>query len=145
MPTPIKVTVNDREVQQLFRDVTRRVRDTEPAMKEIGEVLLLSTDQRFEQEQDPQGRRWAALRPSTIARKRVLGRILKILQETGTGRAGINYRTTPNSVAVGTPSKYMADHQLGRGQTVRQFLGLSADDLNESKIILRNYVIRGKR
>ena len=118
----VSATVNDRPAQQLLNQVGRRFRDTTPVMAEIGEVLVLGTDQRFEREIDPDGVRWQENAPSTIERKRALGRILKILQETGGGRAGINYQVRRNGVEVGSPSKHMADHHLGRGQAERRWL-----------------------
>jgi phage gpG-like protein len=62
------------------------------ALKEIGEYMLLATDLRFETETDPSGVPWAKNTPYTIRQKRALGRIQKVLQSTGIGRATITYQ-----------------------------------------------------
>ncbi|MEL6853503.1 MAG: phage virion morphogenesis protein [Cyanobacteria bacterium J06607_13] len=137
----ITVQYDDRDVQRLLTDGIIRLRDLTAPMQEIGETLVLSTDERFEREEDPQGRRWKDITPRTRARKRAMGRINKILQDTGTGRASINYRAGKFKVSVGTPIDYMADHQLGRGQDRREFLGISQDDRREIIAILSDYAI----
>lgn len=58
----------------------------------MGEYLLQATDDRFVQEIAPDGTPWLPNSPRTIAHKRRLGRILKILQSTGRGRHSIRYR-----------------------------------------------------
>lgn len=60
--------------------------------KSIGEYMILEIDEGFERQADPFGRPWEAINPRTLERKRRLGRIEKILQDTGTGRNSINYR-----------------------------------------------------
>jgi phage gpG-like protein len=66
--------------------------DMRDLMKNIGEAMVLSTDQRWEQEIDPDGIPWAPNSPWIRAKKRAEGRIDKILQYTGRGRASINYQ-----------------------------------------------------
>lgn len=139
MAASIQPTVNDLAVQRLLRGAVLRFKDLSPAMREIGEYHLLATDQRWEREVAPDGTRWRDLRPATVARKRNAGRIVKILQETGTARASINYRADRFSVSTGTPQKYMATHQKDR-----RFLGYSDDDLGEVKTILTNYLVKGR-
>lgn len=120
--------VDDKTVIKLLRDIQSRSRDLTIPLREVGEQLLFSSDQRFEREVDPDGRPWKSNSPRTTARKRALGRILKVLQETGTGRASLNYRASRRSLEIGTPIDYMADHQLGRnGQAERRFLPITRD------------------
>ena len=61
-------------------------------LQEMGEYLLLSTDQRWEKEEAPDGTPWAKNAPWVIERKKRLGKIQKILQETGRLRSSIGYR-----------------------------------------------------
>lgn len=135
----VTISYNDREVQAYFRQAIRRFRDLSAPMREIGEALVLSTDERWEREEDPTGRPWEDISPRTRARKRAKGRIDKILQDTGTGRASINYQADRFRVVIGTPLDYMANHQLGRGQTKREFLGISEGDRAEILAIMRDY------
>jgi phage gpG-like protein len=84
---------------------------------------------------------WEDISPRTRAIKRAKGRIDKILQDTGTGRASINYQANRFSVSVGTPLTYMNDHQLGRdGQKVRQFIGATEEDREEMQRIMEDYL-----
>lgn len=61
-------------------------------LQEMGEYMLYATDQRWEQEVDPSGMPWAKNAPWVIERKKKLGRIQKILQDTGRLRSSIAYR-----------------------------------------------------
>lgn len=136
----VTVQYNDAEVQRLLSRAILRLRDLSIPMREIGELHLLSTDERFENEVDPFGRPWKDIKPRTRAIKRAKGRIDKILQGTGAGRNSVNYRATKFSVSTGTPVKYMADHQRGTGgQDKREFLGSSDEDREETIAILRDW------
>ncbi|MEM9149519.1 MAG: phage virion morphogenesis protein [Cyanobacteria bacterium P01_F01_bin.3] len=137
----VTIQYDDLDTQRYLAQTIRRFRDLSAPMREIGEVMVLSTDERFEREIDPKGRKWKDISPKTRARKRAMGRIDKILQDTGTGRASINYQASKFKVAVGTPLDYMADHQLGRGQEVREPLGVSEEDRGEIVFILGSYAV----
>lgn len=113
----------DRELTALLRSIQRRLRDVEPVLRTVGEDMLLSTDIRWGQELAPDGTRWKPLAQATIDRKKRLGRILKILQETGTARNSINYRIDGTKLTIGTNLEYMRWHQRSR-----TFLGFSSDD-----------------
>lgn len=113
----------DRELAALLRSIQRRIRDVEPVLRTVGEDMLLSTDIRWGQEIAPDGTRWKPLAKATIDRKKRLGRILKILQETGTARNSINYRIEGATLRIGTNLEYMRWHQRSR-----TFLGFSTDD-----------------
>lgn len=59
---------------------------------EIGEYMVLSTDQNFENETDPDGNPWAPNNPFYAAQKVKSGGIGKVLQRTGRGRGSIAYQ-----------------------------------------------------
>lgn len=61
-------------------------------LSQMGEFLLMSTDTRWEQEIDPDGKPWQRNSAYTIRMKKAQGRLLKVLQATGVGRASINYQ-----------------------------------------------------
>lgn len=62
------------------------------ALQEIGEMMLLSTDTRWEQEIDPDGKPWVRNSAFTLRLKKAKGRILKVLQDTGNARGDIHYQ-----------------------------------------------------
>ena len=73
---------------------------------------MASTDMRFEREVGPDGQAWAALRPSTIARKAKAGREAK-LQWSKRLRASFTRQVESTSVTWGTNVPYAAAHQFG--------------------------------
>jgi phage virion morphogenesis protein len=141
MSKPIlSISYLDKDLRRYIAGILLRLRGFSAPMREIGEALLLSTDERFENEVDPAGNPWEDISPRTRARKRAQGRIDKILQDTGTGRASINYQANRFSVSVGTPLAYMVYHQTGQGQVKREFIGLSNDDRAEIEQIMEDYL-----
>ena len=142
MPPPaISLTYNDTEIRAKFQQLQAKLGDLTPAMRQIGEAMLLSTDERFANEVDPSGTRWQANSPRTINQKRAQGRILKTLQSTGRLRASIAYQATKDRVVVGSNVSYAAKHQLGRGVPQREFLGVSQSDRQEIVGILTTFLL----
>lgn len=141
MAKPIlSISYLDKDLRRYIAGLLLRLRGFSAPMREIGEALIFSTDERFEKEVDPLGVPWEDISPRTRARKRAKGRIDKILQDTGTGRASINYQANRFSVSVGTPLEYMTFHQVGQGQTKREFIGLSDEDREEIEQIMEDYI-----
>lgn len=136
----ISLTYDDKAIQEQLRKLVKKTSDPTPVMNEIGQALLLSTDQRFEKEVDPDGKPWKANTPYTRRLKKAKGYIDKILQASGRGRASINYAATKDRVAVGTNVGYMKKHQLGEDVEQRKFLGISKEDSVEIGIILDEYL-----
>jgi phage gpG-like protein len=61
------------------------------ALQQLGEWMVLTTNQRFETETAPDGSKWKKNTPYTTRLKQARGQILKVLQATGLGRASITY------------------------------------------------------
>lgn len=119
----VSITYSDQALRQQLQRIERQTRDLTPLMQRFGEALLLSTDERWEQEIAPTGVPWKPNTPYTIAQKRSQGRILKILQSTGRLRGSIAYRAERDRVVVGTNVSYAA-----KNQATRPFLGISESD-----------------
>ena len=88
------ISPDDREVVvELLKDnLIQPNLSLRTVLMEVGEYLLLTTDQRWEQQIAPDGTPWKKNAPWVIERKKRLGRINKILQETGRLRSSIAYR-----------------------------------------------------
>ena len=141
MAEPIlSIQYSDRDIRDRLQRLQRKVGDLTPAMKNIGEALLLSTDQRFETETDVQGRDWQPLSARTINQKQRDRRILKVLQSTGLMRSRTSYRAERDQVIVGNNDEKAAKHQLGIGVPKREFLGVSDEDNIEILSILNSYL-----
>ena len=137
----ISLNYDDKAIQEKLRKLVKKTSDLTQVMNEIGQQLLLSTDQRFEKQVDPEGIPWKSNTPYTRRLKKAKGYIDKILQASGRGRASINYAATSDRVVVGTNVDYMRKHQLGlEGLPVRKFLGISKEDEVEIGIILDEYL-----
>ena len=103
----------------------------------IGEELLLSTDDRFKNQTDPEGRPWASLNAEYAAWKRKFHGHDRILKLRGYLRDTLRYQATDASVAIGSNRIYSAIHQFGgqagRGHKAtipaRPYLGVSDDDV----------------
>ena len=125
----IKITVDDKQVQTLLTDLSRKVADMSPLMRQIAGIMHSAVEENFKQEGRP---RW---KPS----KRVLKQGGQTLQDTGSLAASISSAYTENSAVVGTNKEYAAIHQFGgkagRGRKVtipaRPFLKLTDEDLEE--------------
>lgn len=82
-----------KEINAIFRSGLAPATTTAKGIySAVGDYMLLATDERFEKEVDPSGNPWAPNEPGILARKRAAGRILKVLQSTGRGRASISKR-----------------------------------------------------
>jgi phage virion morphogenesis protein len=125
------VQIEDTQVRRVLRSLSQAVQDLSPFYRNVGEALLLSTDERFENEVDPQGNPWLPNSAYTASQKRQRGLIQKVLQATGRGRASITYQIRSDRLIVGTNVGYMAKHQLGTNVPKREFLGISPGDREE--------------
>ena len=126
----------------MLLDLLGRIGNLNKPMTNIGEYLLMSTDDRFEQQIDPAGVPWQPNSPYVMQFKRDNGLILKILQSTGRLRGSIAYLADETSVTVGTNVSYAPDHQLGiNGQVQRSFLGVSDGDEAVILEILQDYIL----
>lgn len=107
--TESAIRIDDKAITGKLREIQRKTGKLEPALKIIGERMIRHTDDRFENERDPDGKPWAPLRESTRKQKKNP----KILSESGHLRGSIRYQAEGNRLRVGTNKVYGAVHQLG--------------------------------
>lgn len=157
------MAVQDTRVVRNVERLSQRLKTIRAALsvplltKEIGNLLLRRTLVRFEDEEDPQGRPWAPLKDSTLARrKREGGRPgKKILQQTeglkrairiirSTGAEGAIYTNTGALVRIGVEDgphiEKARTHQRGlraRNIPARRFLGVAYKDVAAADALLR--------
>ena len=113
------------------------------AARAIGEMLVSSTQQRFEDGKGSDGKPW---KPSA----RATSESGQTLVDTGRLRASIGYQASDKAVVVGTNAVYGAIHQFGgeagRGHKLklpaRPYLGISKEDRAEAKAILEGMMAR---
>ena len=151
----IKVEVDDQAILSYINELRRRGADLQPIFFEIGLYLDRATRQRWDLDVSPDGRKWAALKPSTKALKE--RNADKILILNGILRGTLATQATAQRLRFGSNQPYAATHQFGakrgafgtsrRGRpipwgdvTARPFLGLSADDEAAILALLREYL-----
>jgi phage virion morphogenesis protein len=122
------VTFDAAGATTAFKYIADRAANLTPAMDEIEQMLLTSTDQRFEAETDPAGHRWTPLAPSTSKRKAAAGRE-RILQWSTRLRRSVTGKHDAHSVTIGTNVIYAA---------IQQFGGTIARPEREATVRLRN-------
>lgn len=138
MPVLVSVRLDDQDLREFVAVTLDRIEDREALHRDLGEHLLISVEDRFETETDPDGEKWEPLSPATIAsafRRRHRGKKAtkrakgggrtetaaarrfaerkKILFLEGALRGGITYRATEDELQVGSVLKYARIHQLG--------------------------------
>lgn len=147
----IEIRLEDTEVRARLTELIARGGDVSPALQEIGEVLTISTKDRFAAEKSPDGAKWAPNSPVTLERKTNP----RILTESGLLGDLIQYKLqtvsgSVRSVEVGSNRVYAAMQQFGGTRAewphlwgdipARPFLGTSASDRDRILEILRDYL-----
>ena len=152
----IKITTQgDRAISEVLQQLLEQSQDLTPALTDIGEYLLETHQQRFIDQQTPDGNPWEPLSPTTLARKR---REDRILTEEGNLANNLHYQITNGSSSAsldfGSNEEYAAMHQFG-GTTsprsmmpkqeipAREFLGLAPFEQGEVLNIITTYFANG--
>lgn len=136
-------------VQNALNALAARSTNLRPALLQIGEELLSSSQQRFVDERGPDGRAWTALSPAyRTSRGKLSSRHPDgILKRSGQMAENLFYDASASALTVGSPEVYAAIHQfggpIGRGRgrmPARPFLGLSATDLQTISAIAEDHL-----
>ncbi|MBW1778636.1 MAG: phage virion morphogenesis protein [Deltaproteobacteria bacterium] len=107
----ITVEIEDEPVKKLLAEIQNRVRNLEPAMGLIGEIVQSSILENFEKQGRPT--RWAHLSPATIEQRKKKGKWPgKILQRTGALKR-IAYTASATKVELTANAPYAAVQQFG--------------------------------
>lgn len=167
----ITVKIDDAQVVDMLQRLVARTQDLRPAFAEIGEDMVDSTKRRFTTALAPDGSRWAANSPVTIAgylgvfknSRKKDGSLSKagaarsaakmpLTGETKALQTTINYQLLDSTgVAIGSPMVYGAMQQFGGAKSVfphlwgdipaRPFLGASEIDRVNILDILGGYLM----
>ena len=132
---------NDDQVQERLMRLQQKASDLTLPMNDIGQQQMLSTDQRFVDEKDVQGKPWKPNSMYTTNQKRAAGQIQKILQATGLMRSRTAYNASSDRVVITNNDPKAAKHNYGVGVPKRQFLGVSEQDKLEIIAILDDHIL----
>lgn len=136
-------TLNWGGLDKAVGGAAKRLADHQRLLKTVGETLVSSTVQRFQDGQDPEGKAWKAS-------KRAEAESGQTLVDKAQLRNSITAATTADSVLVGSNKEYAAIHQkggqAGRGLKVtipaRPYLGFSKEDHEEVQALLAEHLAK---
>lgn len=167
----IAIDFDDRTILDALRELSLRAHDLGPALREIGVVLVDSTQRRFDTSTGPDGARWEENSDTTILEylggmkgaygkkggltKKGMAALLgkKPLLREGFLQGTLSWQIDGNTLLVGSPQKYAAAQQfgaekgsLGKGAPwgdipARPFLGVSDADEETILDLLRGYLV----
>lgn len=140
----VKLTGEWKKLKGVIGKTITKMKHSQTLTEAIGETLVASTRERFEDGKRPDGTDWDES-------KRVKAEGGQTLVDKAILKNSIGYEASPKKVAVGTVEVYGAIHQFGgqagRGKKVtipeRAFLGISEDDKDEIKGIVEDFMTEG--
>ncbi|EOX1534567.1 phage virion morphogenesis protein [Vibrio cholerae] len=141
----LSINVSDVEaIRSHINQFAERGQNMSPALRDIGEHLLLSHHERWQQQQSPDGTPWAPLSPKYQKRKKKHADLILVLNQH-LSSSSLNYDVDPLGLSFGTSSEYGAIHHFGGSPEMRPsnaaiparpWLGLSESDFDEIAQIL---------
>ena len=141
MATKNGVSLNWGGFDKALGKAAHKLGDTQALMESVGEALRSGTIERFEAEEDPQGKKW---KPSA----RAMAGGGKTLDKESPLKDSIDYAATSDKVMVGSNLPYARIHQLGgktgKGHKVdmpaRPYLGVSEEDMDEVRETMADFL-----
>lgn len=124
----MKVVLQDSELSAELDALARRAADRRPFYVQIGEYMMNSTADAFENQRSPDGQPWKPLLPATIKRREQKRQTpIAILRASGRLAGSINYRASSDDMRIGSPMPYAGVQNNGgeikmpeRTQTIHQ-------------------------
>lgn len=146
-----KVSIDDEDMREKLSELVRKMERPIGFYKNVGERLLRSVHDNFDNESAPDGSRWQSL--SLVTRDRhseLYGNAqITILRASGRLKESINYEPSETDVKIGSSLVYAAIHHFGgvskgymKGAVIpaRPYLGLSATDEAEIQSIADDWL-----
>lgn len=133
--------IKDQDVIRAFKRLEKAGTNAETLFADIGEHLIISHDERFADQESPEGEPWKPLNETYRLRKKKNQDKVLILDSYL--RDLLAYNASGGGLEFGTPSIYGATHQFGaedRGIPARPFLGISGSDETEINHISLDYL-----
>lgn len=149
----LKLQLTPADTRAAFRTLETLARDFTPVTKAYGQYMVRRTRQRFTAQTSPNGQPFAALSPAYATRKRAHPTALrKILQFGGELRDNFVAFPTGSDVTISSNLKVgthslAAIHHFGAPAAnipARPILGLDAQDRQELKDTVRDWLIQGR-
>ena len=130
----IEYEINDKSAKKVLERLYRNNHNRRAAMKDITRILMKSTDETFEKEDQP---KWPALKKPRPG---------KILQLSKKLINSMNGSSDNDSSTLATSVIYGPTHQYGdpeRNISKRTFLEIRREDIKNSQMVLTKHLMRG--
>lgn len=135
------VSLNWGGFDKALGKAAHKLGNTQALMESVGEALVSGTLKRFQDEEDPTGKKW----PQS---KRAAKQNGQTLTNNGHLKGSIDKIATPDKVMVGSNLPYARIHQLGgktgKGHKVtmpaRPYLGVSSEDMKEVRETVADFL-----
>ncbi len=137
-------------IHQRLNELVRRGSNLKPVFADIGEMLIVSHDERFREQKAPDGAPWEPLSSSYKKRKKTnKDAILKLNDHLG---RELGYIATGSDLFFGTPYEYGALHQFGGTSDMkpgpaavpaRPWLGVTDEDRDVIAQMLGDFLANG--
>lgn len=142
------ISEGGQAVSDVLTQLVNNLDDLAPALGNVGEHLMLTHRDHFDEQRSPDGEPWQPLSPEYAKRKKKnkdkILRLNDILRDT------LAYNIGNQSLEFGSNKEYAAIQHFGGSADMsprlaaipaRPFLGLSKEDENEVIEILREFLI----
>lgn len=139
--TKTGVSLNWGGFDKALGETAHKLGNMQALMKSVGDALVSGTLKRFQDEEEPTGKKW----PKS---KRAAKKDGQTLTDTALLRRSIDYAATSDKVMVGSNLPYARIHQkggkTGKGHKVdmpaRPYLGVSEEDMDEVRETVADFL-----
>lgn len=144
-----KAVIDDKDMRAKLGELIDRMENRHGFFKNVGEHLMTALGERFDNEEAPDGTKWAGLRPVTLAKREAAGyQPGPILRASGAFRSSFNVAATNDDVRIGTAAVQAAMLHFGgelkgyikKPIEARPVLGMSAEDEAEVMAIAEEWL-----
>lgn len=139
----ISIKLNSTQANTALSGLLQAGQDMSPLFADLSELLLHSTQDRFETETDPDGLPWQALSEAYRQGKIERGEDPGILKQHGTMFDELASEFSSRKASITSNRVQSATHQEGdsrRGIPKRQFIGISSSDATEIIAAAEDYL-----
>ena len=136
-----------KELQKRIQSLKLNSNDRRKLLHSIGVEIESQIEERFENQTDSSGSRWADISAKTreyYSKKGIGG---SLLSRTRQLRDTIESQVESDSLIVGATKIYAATHNYGdsrRNIPKREFIGLSAENISEIKSVIDDFIETNK-
>jgi len=130
---------------KLLNDSKLTASERRGLLEDAGDIIQRQTENRFDEQRDPEGITWKELAEKTVEyyRRKFPGRQTRPVL---IGKGNLLHHMTfqlngSDSVIVGSPDVYAAVHQFGyKGIPARPYLGMVPDNIEELERLVQTFI-----